>query len=72
MAITTPRHDSPYRETPEGPVEVTQDISEQLGKNTRTDYATGQVRPLSRLRLWKDGRGEAYVDGGSAHSFSIP
>lgn len=61
-----------YLETPEGPVEVTRDIPEYLGEYARLDFDTGKVRPLSYLRLWKDGRGEAYVDGGSAHTFFHP
>ncbi len=72
QGISKDRKPIEYMETPEGPVEVTRDIPQYLGEYARLDYTTGQVRPLSYLRLWKDGSGEVYVDGGSAHSFFHP
>ena len=72
QTISRDRKTIEYLDTSEGPVEVTRDIPEYLGEYARLDYATGQVRPLSYLRLWRDGRGEAYIDGGSAHSFFHP
>jgi len=72
QTISKDRKPIEYMETPEGPVEVTRDIPEYLGEYARLDYATALVRPDSYLRLYKDGRGIAFVDGGSAHSFFHP